>query len=236
MSENYNSDKILEKVKAGALKVKNGEVPYERDGMIFSKIDYSWPLLAHLLWISSKNDNRLNLIDFGGSLGTTYFQNINFLKNLKGLKWNIVEQKKFVDCGKKLFEDQNLKFFYNLEDSLEQNQPQAILISSSLQYLESPYDFLDKITNLNFEYIIFDRIPFLKTGEDRLTIQKVAPKIYDASYPCWLFNRGKFKKILEKKYELIAEFEAHAGTKIWLKDTTASYKGFSFKRKTYNDK
>ncbi|MBA3047758.1 methyltransferase, TIGR04325 family [Patescibacteria group bacterium] len=225
----YNSDNILEKVKAGALKVKNNEALYERDGIIFDKIDYSWPLLAHLLWIASKNNGRLNLIDFGGSLGTTYFQNKNYFENLKELKWNIVEQKNFADCGKELFEDNNLKFFYTIEDCLSKENSKIILISSVLQYLYNPYEFLEKIINLNFDYIIFDRTTFIK-NDDRITIQKVPPKIYDASYPCWLFNQAKFLKILKRNYKLIAEFDAHIGTKILLKDTTATYKGFCFKK------
>src|SRR4030066_2158784 len=92
----YDSDVILNKVREAALKVKNGEAAYEKDSALFDKIQYSWPLLAGLLWIASPNDNRLSLLDFGGSLGTTYFQNVKFLNHLKELSWSIVEQEKFV--------------------------------------------------------------------------------------------------------------------------------------------
>jgi hypothetical protein len=42
----YDSDVILEKVKDAILKVKNGEVVYERDSVVFDKIQYSWSLLS----------------------------------------------------------------------------------------------------------------------------------------------------------------------------------------------
>lgn len=77
-STGYNSDEIIKKVKESLLKVKSGEAIYERDSVLFDKINYSWPLLAGLLWIASQKADRLNLIDFGGSLGSSYFQNRKF--------------------------------------------------------------------------------------------------------------------------------------------------------------
>ena len=37
-SSGYDSDKIIEKVKDAALKVKNGEAAYERDSIVFKEI------------------------------------------------------------------------------------------------------------------------------------------------------------------------------------------------------
>jgi putative methyltransferase (TIGR04325 family) len=228
-TKGYDSDIIVEKVKDAALKVKRGEAVYERDSVIFDKIDHSWPLLANLLWIASQNDNLLDVLDFGGALGTSYFQNKNYLRHLEHLNWNIVEQKKFVDYGKELFEDENLKFYHTFEDCLREKKPNVVLLSSVLQYMEKPYEFLDKMINLNIDYIIFDRTTILKSGSDRVTTQIVPPKIYDASYPCWMFNVEKLLDFFKGRYELIADFDAHAGTTIELDDTTATYKGFCFK-------
>jgi len=226
----YDSDLILEKVKQSALRVKNGQAAYERDSVIFEKIDYSWPLLALLLWLASQNNNKLNLIDFGGSLGTSYFQNINFLKHLVQLQWNIIEQKNFVDCGKKYFQDNNLKFFYTIEECIAEYNPKIILLSSVLQYLEKPYEFLKKIINLKFNYIIFDKTVFLANGDDRLVVQRVPLKIYPASYPCWLFNLEKFINFFKGKYQLISDFDSPPCTTIKLNENTASYRGFCFKK------
>lgn len=230
-SEGYDSDLILEKVKNSLLKVKNGDAIYERDSVLFDEVEYSWPLLAALFWIASINQGKLNVIDFGGSLGSTYFQNKSFLNDLSEWHWNIVEQKKFVECGKRYFEDDHLKFYYNIEECISQQDPDTIILSSVLQYIESPYDMLSKIIGFNLSYIIFDRTSFLEPGEDRITVQKVNPNIYNASYPAWFFEKKKFLDFFKGKYELIAEFEAYVGKEYYIENKIkAGDKGFIFRR------
>jgi putative methyltransferase (TIGR04325 family) len=202
----YDSDKVIEKVKNSALKVKNGEAAYERDSVIFDKIDYSWPLLAALLWIASKNNNALNVLDFGGALGTSYFQNKNFLNHIK-LNWNVIEQEKFVNYGKKLFEDEKLHFYKTIEESLARQNPDIILLSSTIQYLEKPYQKLSELIKLKPPYILFDTTPFMNTKKDIITIQKVPPQIYDASYPLWILSKNKFISFLaDRKYKMLTDF------------------------------
>lgn len=228
-STGYDSDLILDKVRDSMLKVKSGEPLYERDSVLFDKVQYSWPLLAGLLWIATQKDNRLDLVDFGGSLGSTYFQNRKFLAHLKELRWSIVEQKKFVECGKHDFENEHLKFYEDLDDCFREQRPDAILFSSVLQYLENPYAILDKVLKLGFEFILIDRTPLIESGDDRITVQKVPPSIYDASYPAWFFNRDKFLSFLSDDYELMAEFDALSGT-IYLQGARAVDKGFVFRK------
>lgn len=231
LSSGYDSDVILNKVKDAILKVKSGETVYERDSVQFDKIHYSWPLLVGLLWIASQNRNKLNLIDFGGSLGSSYYQNKKFLLHLDELRWNIVEQKKFVECGKRYFEGKHLKFYFRLDDCLKVQHADTILLSSVIQYLEKPYELLKEIIENKFKYILFDRTPFLDNGKDRITIQKVPAEIYRASYPSWFFNLSKFLRFFSEEYELVAEFDALAGT-IYIEGGCAAYdKGFIFKRR-----
>lgn len=202
----YDSDIIIEKVKDSALKVKNGQAAYERDSVIFGKIEYSWPLLAALLWIASKKNNFLNVLDFGGSLGTSYFQNKHFLDHIK-MNWGIVEQEKFVDYGKKLFEDERLHFYKTVEEYTSRQKPDIVLMSSSIQYIEEPFKELSNIISHKPPFILFDTTPFMKTKEDIITIQKVPPKIYDASYPVWIFSKDKFISFFTgNNYRLVADF------------------------------
>jgi putative methyltransferase (TIGR04325 family) len=231
-STGYDTDLILNKVRDSLLKVKSGEAVYERDSVLFDEIRYSWPLLAGLLWIASQKGGRLNLVDFGGSLGSTYYQNRKFLAHLEELRWNIVEQKKFVECGRRNFENGHLKFHEDLEECVREQRPDAILFSSVLQYLEKPYDVLEKVLSLGFEFVLFDRTTFLEKGDDRITVQKVPPAIYEASYPAWFFNRGKFLDFFSRDYELMAEFEALSGT-IYLRGGRAVDTGMIFRKKMY---
>lgn len=230
LSTGYDSERILQKVRDSLLKVKRGEAVYERDSVLFDKVQYSWPLLAGLLWIASQKGNRINLVDFGGSLGSTYYQNRKFLMQLNELRWNIVEQKSFVDCGKRDFENEHLKFFHELEGCFLEQHPDTILFSSAIQYLERPYSVLGTVRSLGFEFLLFDRTTFIERGEDRITLQKVPPDIYEASYPAWFFNREKFLDFFSANYELVVEFDALAGT-IPLGDCFGYDKGFIFRKK-----
>jgi hypothetical protein len=92
------------------LKVKEGKGAYERDSVIFEIIEYEWHLLACLLWIAACNNNSLRVLDYGGSLGSLYYQHRDFLKYISDLRWTVVEQKSFVKCGKEQFENEHLKF------------------------------------------------------------------------------------------------------------------------------
>jgi len=67
------------------------------------------------MYAAAKSEGVLKVLDFGGSLGSTYFQNRKFLDSLKDVVWCVVEQKHFVDVGKVDFEDSRLKFYYDIE-------------------------------------------------------------------------------------------------------------------------
>src|SRR5450631_4680247 len=90
LSGAYEDTLILDKVKQALLKVKNARAVYERDSVLFDRIHYSWPLLSALLWITTLNKGSLKVADFGGSLGSSYFQNRKFLSSVSRLQWNII--------------------------------------------------------------------------------------------------------------------------------------------------
>lgn len=203
----YDCELILEKTKEALLMVKNGKALFARDSVIFDKIEYSYPVLAGLMWVASLEGGRLNIMDFGGSLGSSYFQNKIFLSYLKEVRWNIIEQKHFVECGKKYFEkDEALKFYETINECLKEEAPSSVLLSGVIQYLEKPYEILDFLVQRKLKYIIIDRTTFNKKAQDKLVIQKVGPKIFNASYPCWFLNEEEFKRIFYLKYTLVNEF------------------------------
>lgn len=206
-STGYESDLILEKVRASLLKVKNGEAVYERDSVIFDEIQYAWPLLTGLMFAAAKSGGRLSVLDFGGSLGSTYYQNKKFFDRLENVSWSIVEQQNFVTAGKESFENNRLKFFNDFRSCIEEKKPNVLLLSSVLQYIEAPYVLLDELLSHNFEYVIFDRTTFANQEKTRLAVQKVPKEITGASYPIWLFNEGQFLENLSRhNYRLIEQF------------------------------
>ncbi len=224
----YDTDIIFNKVKDALLKVKNGAAVFERDSVIFDKVQYSFPLLSALNQVALKNNSKLNVLDFGGSLGSSYFQNRNLFNEINEFKWNIIEQEHFVTEGKKTFADDKLHFYYTIQECLDEQKINVILLGSVLQYIEKPYQLIDELTSKKVDYIIIDRTPILKNNKDRITIQKVPKVIYKAQYPCWILNESKLMNhISAKGYELIFDSESHEKLNI----TDAHLKGYFFKLK-----
>lgn len=194
----YDKDEILDRVLASTLKVKLGGAAFERDSVLFDEIEYAWPVLAGLMWAAASGGGRLNVLDFGGALGSGYFQNRKFLRTLKDVRWNVVEQPHFVEAGQKHIQDEQLRFYKTVEECLKENRPNLILLSSVLQYLERPYELLEKLGSLNASHIIVDRTPFVDSDEDRLTIQRVPKWIFPATLPAWLFSEKRFENAMER--------------------------------------
>jgi putative methyltransferase (TIGR04325 family) len=63
------------------LKVRCGEAVFGRNSVLFDEIQYSWPVTAALMWAAARNNRNPHIIDFGGSLGNSYFQDKIFYLN-----------------------------------------------------------------------------------------------------------------------------------------------------------
>jgi putative methyltransferase (TIGR04325 family) len=226
----YYDPSILDKTATAAAKVKNGTAAFERDSVLFDEIQYSWPVLAGLLWAASSGGNELNVLDFGGSLGTSYFQNRGFLQHVARLRWNIVEQVHYVARGRAEFETPVLRFYESVDSCLSETEPNTILVSGSLGYVEQPYALLDQLVGLECPYLIFDRIGFLP-DRDRITVQRVPEHVYKASYPAWFLSEKRFRSVLDARYTLMAGFDALEGL-IDLGDVVGHSKGFIFRARS----
>jgi putative methyltransferase (TIGR04325 family) len=230
-SRGYDEGTILDKCKNALLKVRNGEAVYERDSVLFDKIQYAWPLLTCLENIALNNNGSLSLIDFGGSLGSSYYQNRHFLKPLNFLRWIVVEQKHFVDCGKEEFKNDYLDFAYTIEEAMQRGKVNCLLLSGVLPYLPQPVEWIEKFCSYDFEYIVIDRTGFITADAHTLTIQNVPKEIYDASYPCWFFNERKFIELFSNKYEIISDFDDRVTPSVEVASGRCYWKGFFLKKK-----
>jgi putative methyltransferase (TIGR04325 family) len=226
-STGYDSNEIIQKCKSGINKVINNEAVYERDSFILEFKDYSWPLVSGLLMAAIDHSKKLNVLDFGGSLGSTFFQVKDLLEPSVELYWNVVEQEKFVDEGKNTFENDKLKFYYTTQECLKNNSCNVAVLSSVLQYMEEPYQPLIELVKSKIDYIIIDRTLFIKGDKPLITVQTVPESIYKASYPCWLLNENELINSLNRSYKIIAEFDSKIDHCTY--DNTY-YKGFILKR------
>ena len=225
MSNGYDSQQILDRVLAATLKVKNGEATYERDSVLFDEFHYAWPVAAGLMWAAAEDGGRLSVLDFGGSLGSSYFQNRHFLKGLQDVRWSVVEQAHFVKAGKQYIQDEQLRFYETIGKCVESEQPNVVLLSGVLQYLEKPYEVLELLLNMDAELLIIDRTPFLNSYADDVVKVQVNPSsMYSAAYPLWFFKKSNFLRVaISNGYQLKAEFDA-----LDRLDSSAKWKGMFF--------
>lgn len=209
-STGYDAPTILEKVRSATLSVIAGQAACERDSVTFDRVEYSLPLLASLLYVATRSRNAVHVLDFGGSLGSSYWQNRKFLEHLESVRWSIVEQPHFVDVGKAEIANEVLHFYRSIDDCLVAGRPNLVLLSGVLQALEHPYDVFATILAQRIPFVILDRTQFFVADlSDRLTVERVHPAIYDASYPSWFFNLRRFHRFVEQsEYRIIEEFDS----------------------------
>lgn len=227
----YEADNILYKVEESILAVKEGKASYERDGVLFYEKKYYYPLLLHLCGIAKDNNNVFNVIDWGGSLGSTYFQNRELIEKLNIVfHWTVIEQKHFVSFGKEKLCDEHLNFEYNLQNVKNIEKYNCVLFGSVLQYIDFVYELLEQVVNLKIPYIIVDRTPL--GNNDYYVVEKVREPIYDASYPLHILNQEKIISFFSNHgYDVIDEWESEIDGSIWIKSCENKYKSYVFKRK-----
>lgn len=191
----YDDQSILTKVLDSTLKVKSGEAAYERDSVLFDAVEHCWPVTAGLMWAAAQNTGRLNVLDFGGALGSSYFQSRNFFKGLSQVEWSVVEQEHYVAAGRKHIQDERLRFYSSIDACVSERKPEVVLFSSVLQYLPDIDSVVEQIVNTSVSTIIIDRTPMMESLEDQVFVQTVPDHIYAGSYPIRIFSSDKLLKM-----------------------------------------
>lgn len=185
-SVGYESNVVLEKVQSATRKVLNNVDEYERDGTSFPRRprrDTLGSLLQDLLAANSR------VIDFGGSLGSTFLANRVFLQEQK-VSYTVIEQENFVRAGKELTVEFNLPLQFELHASNDLLQDVDVLILSGvLQYLENFKEKIGELISLKPNHVIIDRTPIVE-GDCQIFVQEnpgyYKPKV---SYPVRNINR-----------------------------------------------
>lgn len=229
-SEGWDASAITEKTLEMALKVRDGIIEFEQDTLPRSKIIYSDTILAFLLLTLARHHHRLDIVDFGGSLGTNYFQNRKILHCLGDIpfSWNIVERKVLADLGRAHFSTTGLQFFTDVEQAVRSRPTpiDAFLFSGSFQYLSDPLAFLDRIISLGANILAFDRLLTSPGPVHAPYIQRPDPDVYyRASYPVWCFSyTALIEHLKSKNFTLVEHFTPRP-------DTTLNHCGMIFVRK-----
>ena len=226
----YSSDSITESVVESSRAVRDGIATYERDGVLFDRIQISWPLLASLLGTPRESD-VLRVLDWGGSLGSTYRQNLELI-NRSGLKveWTVLEQSHIAEIGNEEFQTDSLRFVSST-DSITGSNFDVVIFASSLCYLDSPQDAIREVHKLEPKRVVIDRTPVSKSGKDLIGVQKSGGALYKASYPIHVFAHGSIQQMMRPGFDLVEEWISE-----FQPDPQAIYKGYVFQNVHYKNK
>ena len=192
-SSGYSDHEIISRVESATQSVLAGEGAFERDGVLFHQQEYRLPI-ADALNAIRERDSFLRVVDFGGALGSVYWQHRQLLAPLD-TTWAVVEQPHFVDRGNAL-PTAEVTFFTDLHAALETVEPNVVLFSSVLQYLPDPMATLRDLLRISAADLILDRTPMHAGSRNIPTIQKVPEHIYPGSYPAWIISQSQLTDLL----------------------------------------
>jgi putative methyltransferase (TIGR04325 family) len=207
-SNGYSENSILEKISYGTRRMLSDNSGWVRDGFLFREVQINYEILS-ILALQASESHSVRVIDFGGGLGTTFFQNRKILERF-GIEvcWNIIEQPHFVKEGKKILDSiTNLHFFETLEESAIGSRD-LVVFSGVLEYLENPYSFLEKTVGLEVKPrgVLIDRSPIDLFNSEKFAVQSVDDSIHKAKLPLQILSQERIVEILSADYELVTEW------------------------------
>jgi len=144
-------------------------------------------------WLSKLFGEHMHLVDFGGSIGLTYYGYRRFSEMPAGARWTVVEVSNLVRQGRIVAEREKAVGLSFLED-LEQAAPCEILLSAgALQFMESSVPGLLERMAAKPRYVLLNKLPVV-TGEGFWTLHNFGPAVT----PMQLYNRDEFVGYFEQ--------------------------------------
>ena len=199
-SHGYDHNKIIQRIFKTAKKAREIN-KFEKDGFLLNNLEDDKIITEFL-----KNNKNFNIIDFGGGFGTLHAQYKKFLKN-KSYNWIIVEQKKYVELGRKFFYEKNLFFLNDLTKyKYKVSKINLVIFSSSIQYIKNYQTILKQVIDLNPEFIVFLKTPLNNKNDNLIYVQNIPQNVYEGSYPSWVFSKNYLIKFFDRKYDLLNSF------------------------------
>ena len=213
--ENELIEVILKKTKIFSSKL-NSEISIISETSAYS-------LLSMINPIIDNKANEINVLDFGGSCGGHYFQIRSLLNKDFKLNWAVIETPTMVKYAKEL-ETNELFFVDNFEDAInELGKIDLLHTSGTLQCVDNPEKYLDKILNCNAKWILFNRLGLNELDRNVITIHSSKlswngigelPEGHTdrwVKYPFNFMSEAKFLKALEERYSIIIKFNDLSG-------------------------
>lgn len=199
-ADGYGDDRVIERMHTAALAVRDGQAKWERDGVLYDCIQPDFPMLAGMSR-AIRPDRSLRVLDVGGAFGSSWLQARHGMPDIH-LNWTIVEQERVVELAQRDFATQGIRYTTSLDEALAYGAYDLALFSSVLQYLPDPHGMLDRVIACGIEWLLIDRHPCSSIGE-LATLQHCPRRLYEATYPSWLFDCDRMWASLVATHEQI---------------------------------
>lgn len=228
----YSDEELVSLIYRANKNVISGKYPYERDGVNYKNIQYSYQLNMHVCSLvnEKKNEDLINILDFGGGLGTTYRQ---FPFKNKINRWSIIEQDRILEIGTNEFCNEKLSFS-SLEQLTQKSNYDVLIFGAVIDFID---DYQAVIKELIYkckpQMIIVDRTLFTDLTYDFWTVKDTNKNITGhKKYPLCFISEIVFNSfMLNHGYQkidswLTSDKKMVSGMKV------GNYKGFCYKIKS----
>jgi putative methyltransferase (TIGR04325 family) len=204
----WDSPRIVEQALAAALTVRDGAAAFERDSVARDRIAYSPTILAALLLAAGRH-RRLDVIDFGGALGSNYVQNLKLIRALASVptSWHVVERPALARIGVDRFQTEQLRFHDDL-GAVRLERP-VLLFTGSLQYVADAFALLETAIGLS-DIIALDRVLVWDEAGHQIFVQRLdARRFGPVTLPTWCFSTTALVDwFAARGFRLVERFEA----------------------------
>lgn len=174
--------------------------------------------------LGSYGQNELNVLDFGGAAGAHYFLARCILPPSCRLNWIVVETPAMVERAAPVLSSNELRFTSDLLDAANAMQRIDLLhTSGTLQCVDRPYDYLQRLLATSAHYILFNRLGLTQGSHEVITIHEswlssngpgpMPDGIVDKKvrYPFVFPRASLFMEALSNNYETIVTFDDSSG-------------------------
>jgi len=224
----FDAPVIAQRVAEATAKVLQGEAACERDSVTFQEMQWRWPMLAGLARQAARDRGVLRVLDFGGALGGTFLLARKFLGAEVDLQWSVVEQPGFVERAASLPLPPEIEFFESIDAAVARGAPNLVMASGVLPYLVDPYDLLARLVRVGARTLIIDRVQCTSEGKEIITVERVSPKIYPASFPAWLMVPERISAAVRHAYREVAAFDCNE--RLMFEGQIIEHRGWIFER------
>jgi putative methyltransferase (TIGR04325 family) len=150
---------------------------------------------AFLEGVASSNKNTIRVIDVGGGLGQYFFLLEKLAPSIQ-FEWVILETTALCELAKSVAPTKkNIGWISSLADT--QGTFDIALLSSVIQYVESPFHLLDDLMKVA-KFLILNRLPLTSSRNQKICIQR----------PGFFESKGSYPVNILAEDEVITYFEA----------------------------